>query len=658
MNTASAVFQLKAALSSGKSSHVNFLIDSGAAFSLLPLSFTPTSTTFSSPSLYTASGQLLQIAGTTKLTFTFSNLPDKFVWTFFIANIKAPIIGSDFLAAHDLLVDCRFGCLLRRTSVVNIDQNLAVSPTDNPLHSSVNSSADSTFINNNLFNNRPIFSITSTNLKSILKQNVQLNVDRDDVSHSSSIAPISTNVSGDMPAPFLSLDPSLKSHIAAFCPRTIQKDANFKPLSTTYHHIVTEHQRPIKQKVRPLSPRRRKAVESEFNELEKSGIIRRSKSPWASPLHVVAKKDGTFRPCGDYRQLNTLTVMDAYPLPNIKDILHGLNNTTIYSTIDLHKAYHQIPVAPDDIPKTAVITPFGLFEYIYMPFGLRSASQTFQRHIDTVLSGLDFAHPYIDDILVASSSIKQHNEHLRIIFHRLHNSNLQVNFTKCTFFQKRVNFLGHIITPHGHSPQPDRLQQLKNITLPITTTDMRSFLGTLHFVHKYVPHCSELTAPFAQLSSGKKKQRIHWTPDLINQFDHLREGLKAVEILAYPKPEAQLVLTTDASTTAVGAILHQISNGTDEPLEFYSRKLSSTESRYSTFDRELLAIVLAVKHFKHLLLSRPFVVQTDHKPLLHIMTQKNPSPRQERQISFLSTLFGNPTFCKYELPHCLLRRPN
>ena len=619
-NTVSAVFQLKAALSPPHSS-VNFLIDSGAAFSLLPISFTPTAPSSSLPSLFTASGQPLQILGTTKLTFSFPNFPNKFVWNFLIANVQSPILGSDFLAAYDLLVDCKFGRLLNRSRNTS---------TENCLTHATDDISSPPCINNK----EKICTITKVQPKSILKHHTKPNVCTCDVSRSS---PSAVTKSNDQAEPFLTLDANLKNYISTSCPNILAKDPHVQPQANTYHHIVTLHERPIKQKVRPLSPQRRKAVEQEFNDLEKAGIIRRSKSPWASPLHVVTKKDGSFRPCGDYRQLNNLTIMDAYPLPLINDILHRLHGTTLFSSIDLHKAYHQIPVAPADILKTAVITPFGLFEYLYMPFGLRSASQTFQRHIDTVLAGLDFAFPYIDDILIASSSPKQHDEHLRIVFNRLHKNNMQVNFSKCYFFQKRINFLGHIITPFGHSPQPDRLQQLKNISLPTTTTDMRSFLGTLHFIHKYVPHCSELTAPFAQLSSGKKKQRIQWTSELINHFDHLREGLKTVEILAYPKPNAHLVLTTDASTTAIGAILHQIHNGTDEPLEFYSRKLSPPESRYSTFDRELLAIVLAVKHFKHLLLSRQFTVQTDHKPLLHIMSLKTPSPRQERQISYLST---------------------
>ena len=631
LQTTSAVFQLDAALTSQKNSSINFLIDSGAAFSLLPTSFTATAKSLSTPSLFTASGQPLRIIGTTKLSFSLPHLPQTYTWTFFIANINSPILGSDFLAAYDLLVDCRLGRLLRGKSIVVTDNNEPSTPDS--ISSSVSAGCDGIYtVDTNAINNSNSFILN--NYKPILKRKTtESNADTCDIKRDSHVTPSS---SPEQSPQFLALDANLQTFITTTCSNTLTKSKITKPSANTYHHIVTQHQRPIKQRVRPLSPQRRKAVEKEFLELEKSGIIRRSKSPWASPLHVVTKKDGTFRPCGDYRQLNNLTIMDAYPLPIIKDILHSLTGTTIYSTIDLYKAYHQIPVAPEDVQKTAVITPFGLYEYLFMPFGLRSAAQTFQRHIDSTLSGLDFAHPYIDDILVASSSIKQHHEHLRIIFRRLHNNNLQVNFSKCSFFQKQVSFLGHIITPNGHSPQPDRLQQLKNIELPKTTTEMRSFLGTLHFVHKYVPHCSELTAPFASLSSGKKRQLIHWTPELVNQFEHLKEGLKTVEILAYPKSDAELILTTDASTTAVGAILHQIANGNNEPLEFFSRKLTQTETRYSTFDRELLAIVLAIKHFKHLLLSRRFTVQSDHKPLLHVMSMKTPTPRQERQISYLS----------------------
>ena len=427
--------------------------------------------------------------------------------------------------------------------------------------------------------------------------------------------------------------PLLQSQFPNVLKRSIQHTQ--KDVKTS-HFLVTSCDRPIRQPRRELDPVKRTAAEAEFRHLEEAGIIRRSTSPWASPLHMVLKKDGTYRPCGDYRMLNNVTVHDSYPTPLVTDILHRLNGAAIFSTIDLERAYHQIPVAADDIPKTAVITPFGLFEYLRMPFGLRNAGQTFQRHIDQVLIDMPYAIPYIDDILIASPDEATHKTHLEHVFHRLNENNLQVNINKCSFFKTEAVFLGLQLTPHGHSPLPERLETIKQIPKPSTVTELRSFLGTINFCHRYIPHCSEILSPLSALSQGPKKSQINWTDKAEQAFTDAKTALLHIPTLHYPKRDAPFILTTDASTIAAGAMLAQSIDGTIAPIEFFSRKFNSAEQRYSTFDRELLAMILSVKHFKHFLEGHVFKIRTDHKPLIHMMSMKNPSPRQERHISFLS----------------------
>jgi len=420
-------------------------------------------------------------------------------------------------------------------------------------------------------------------------------------------------------------------------PNLITKSTTIKPSSEAIHYIPTHPCTPKHSRSRPLPLTKRDAVEKEFIDLENAGIIRRSCSAWASPIHVVTKKDGSFRPCGDYRALNTETIHDAYPMPLIKDLITRFAGSTIFSTIDLSKAYHQFPVNPIDIPKTAVTTPFGNFEYLYMPFGLRNAAQTLQRFMDSILRDQRFSFAYLDDIIIASPDIATHNTHLLKILRILNQNNLQINLDKCTFFQTRVRFLGHILTSSGCEPFPERLDVIRNFPRPNTVTQLRSFLGTVNFCHRFIPNSSNLSAPLSTLNKGNKNSTIIWTDEALTAFAEVKTALSNIKTLFYPREDLHFTLTTDASNIAAGAVLHQICNNAPQPIEFFSRKFSTPETKYSTFDKELLAMYLAVKHFSHFLEGRKFTIFTDHKPLLHYLTLKNPSPRVLRQTTFLSS---------------------
>jgi hypothetical protein len=210
--------------------------------------------------------------------------------------------------------------------------------------------------------------------------------------------------------------------------------------------------RPVFAKARRLDPDKLSAAEAEFRHLEAAGIVRRSDSPWSSPLHMVRKKDGSWRPCGDYRRLNFATVHDRYPLPSILDLSKKLHGCRFFSCIDLVKGYHQIPMAQEDIQKTIIITPFGLFEYLFMPFGLRNAAQTFQRLMDKLFRHLSFIFTYLDDHIIASRTLEEHLDHLRQFFTVLQENGLQINPAKCVFAASAVQFLGHRVDQHGIRP--------------------------------------------------------------------------------------------------------------------------------------------------------------------------------------------------------------
>jgi Reverse transcriptase (RNA-dependent DNA polymerase) len=250
------------------------------------------------------------------------------------------------------------------------------------------------------------------------------------------------------------------------------------------HHIETNG-RPVFVKARHLEPAKRKVADEEFAALEKAGIVSRSTSPWASPLHMVPKKDGSWRPWGDYRRLNTITVPDRYPLPNLMDLSANMDSCMVFSKIDLVNAFHQVPIAPEDRKKTAVITPFGLFEYNYMPFGLCNAAQTLQRLQDNLFQDLPFVFVYLDDGRVASRNLDEHVDYLRAVFRILEDNGLAINLDKCEFAVPELDFLGHRLSAGSVTPLRDSLQVMLDFPRPHTVKDLQRFL--VNFYHRFLP---------------------------------------------------------------------------------------------------------------------------------------------------------------------------
>ena len=367
------------------------------------------------------------------------------------------------------------------------------------------------------------------------------------------------------------------------------------------------------------------------------GLCKKASSPWASPLHMVKKPDGSWRPCGDYRRLNVKTEPDHYPLPNIADITNELDGAKYFTKLDLLKGYFQVPVHAADVPKTAIITPFGTYVFFYSTFGLRNAGATFQRLMDNIFGDLSYCICYVDDILIHSKSEKEHHEHIRNVLQLLRDNGLVVRRDKCVFGASKVEFLGYEITASGVRPLPSKVDAIRKFPTPTKVKSLQEFTGMVNYYHRFLPSIAHTMAPLYDSLSGKPKY-LKWGQAQSKAFHATKAALAAAATLTFPKPTAALRLTTDASNVAVGGVVEQIVSGIPQPLGFFSQKLRQPETKYSTFDRELLAVYLAVRHFRHLLEGTPFTIRTDHRPLVHAFTKaEDPwSSRQQRHLSAIA----------------------
>ena len=273
-----------------------------------------------------------------------------------------------------------------------------------------------------------------------------------------------------------------------------------------------------------------------------------------------------------------------------------------------------------------------------MPFGLKNSAQAFQRFMDTVSRGLKCTFTYIDDILVFSRSAAEHKGRLRQVFERLQEHGLVINLGKCRFGLTEIDFLGHRVCKHGIFPLADKVQAICEFPKPTTVKGLQEFLGMANFYHRFVPAAAAIMQPLYGAIAGKTKD-VDWTPDRATAFEKTKEALAAATMLVHPQGEAPTALTVDASGIAVGAaVLEQLVAGSWKPLAFFSRQLRPPERKYSAFDRELLGLYLAVRHFRYFLEGRAFVAYTDHKPLTFCFAKNSEpwSPRQQRLLAYIS----------------------
>ena len=338
--------------------------------------------------------------------------------------------------------------------------------------------------------------------------------------------------------------------------------------------------------------------------------------------------------------MNAATTPDRYSIPNLQTNHYKLAGAKVFSRLDLVKAYHFFPVKPNDVPKTAICTPFGTFEYVRMPFGLRNSANSFQRFIDSVLREFPFVTCYIDDLLIFS---RYPEEHLKLVFKKLDSMGLKINANKSELFKNNVKFLGYLFSNSGIKPLPERVESLNALPSPPDSKTLQKYLGTFAFYQRCIPHFSDVVGPLRELMNSPK---FSWKTEHEEAFANLKKSVCSAVELCYSNKDATFTITADASGYAIGACLNQVIDGVVSPLSFFSRKLSETEKRYSTFDRELLAAFASVRKWKDLILGSCVTLFTDHKPLVGAIKSGKPrnSDRQQRQLAFLNEFVADVVF--------------
>lgn len=391
---------------------------------------------------------------------------------------------------------------------------------------------------------------------------------------------------------------------------------------------------PVYRRGRRMSPAELAEAKRQVSELLAKGYIEPSKSPWGAPVLFVGKKDGTLRMAIDYRGLNAVTVKNRYPVPRVDELLDRLSKATVFSSLDLQSAYHQVGISGEDVPKTAFTTPFGHYQFKVLSFGLTNAPATFQKVMNDLFAPYsDFVVVYLDDILVFSATPEEHVRHLETVLSTLLENKLFAKLSKCHFNQGEVTFLGHIVGSGTVRADPAKVRAVMDWPTPRTLKELQRFLGLANYFRRFIHHYSSRAAPLTRLAKpATGKGALPWGEQQELAFKDLKHALCSAPVLALPDFEQPFVVWCDASIVGTGAVLMQ----NDRPVAYYSHKLTSPETRYITTEQEQLAVVKALGEWKCYLEGPQFTLVTDHHPTTHLPTQPDLSRRQARWIEKLS----------------------
>ncbi|CAK9780322.1 unnamed protein product [Cutaneotrichosporon oleaginosum] len=414
-----------------------------------------------------------------------------------------------------------------------------------------------------------------------------------------------------------------------------------------------------------LSPVELDVLKKYLDEMQEIGFIRPSQSPAAAPILFVKKKDGSLRLCVDYRGLNNVTVKNRYPLPLISELLNRLGSAKFFSRIDLRNAYHQIRIAEGEEWKTAFRCRYGLFEYLVMPFGLTNAPATFQYLVNTQFHDMidDFVIVFLDDIMIFSKTREEHTKHIQRVLQRLREGKLYAKAEKCEFYQKKTEFLGYVISADGISMDEKKVNAILEWPEPKNLNELRSFLGFCNYYRHFIRGYSRIVLALTESTKTKDAKPFQFTDRERLAFEDIKEAFRNGDILHFADLTKPYTVETDASDSAIGAILSQLIDGRLVPIAFFSRKLLPAEQNYEIHDKELLAIVSAFHEWRQYLegAQHPITIVTDHQPLVYFNTKRQLTRRQARWMLFLTSFVFEITYRpgkKGEKPDALSRRPD
>ena len=405
------------------------------------------------------------------------------------------------------------------------------------------------------------------------------------------------------------------------------------------HSIDTQGKGPIRLRPYRTGRKQKEELERQIKEMMATNVIQHSTSPWAAPVILVEKKSGELRFCIDYRKLNSLTKKDSFPLPRIDSTLDRLYGKKFFTTLDLASGYWQIELDDPSKEKTAFIVENNLYEFIRMPFGLCNAPATFQRVMNYILrdvSGIK-ALVYLDDVIIFSETFEDHLRDIKEVFTLIQNAGLKLKLKKCQFMKKSVQYLGHIISRDGIGPDPKTIEKIANYKTPISADEVRSFLGLAGYYRRFIPNFGSIAQPLtAKTHKDVVKNKFIWTDIDQKAFDFLRTCLITPPLLAYPDFNLEFLLFTDACDYGIGSVLSQMQDGVEKPIAYASRQLKPAERKYATVEKEALAVIFSIKHFRHYLLDKPFTVISDHRPLQWLENQKDNNGRLGRWAILLA----------------------